>query len=188
MKLYGSLTSPYVRKLRLLTNFDLVAMNIYEADREKLKKISPVMKIPVLEIDGAYLYDSRVIFNELVNRGLHPQLNWERQNLLSVIDGAMDSLINRFLLKRSNIELDPTSVLGRSHGDRLSLSFAHLEEAAGKEKFEEWDFPSMSLYALMDWSLFRELQSYEKFPSLVKFHAAQSHRPRVAETDPRRAV
>lgn len=195
MKLYGSLTSPYARKLRLLfsdilkgSNLDFVVLDIYQKDRDKLREISPVLKIPVLQDNGESLFDSRVIFNHFVGKGLHPKLDWKRENLLTIIDGAMDSLINRFLLKRSNIELDPKSVLSISHTERLTLSFAHLEKATAEKEFENWDYVSMSLFCLLDWVAFRELYDLKPFSSLVKFHSLQIKRPSVIETDPRKSV
>lgn len=198
MKLYGSIASPFARKLRIFLNelaetkpearCEFVAIDFFNADRQKLRDLSPVMRVPVLEFEGKTLFDSRVIFNDLVTRGLHPTLNWDQQNLLSIIDGVMDSYVNIVLLKRSKMELDPKSVLGTSHGERISLSLAALEKAVSKNQFQKWDFLAISLYSLMDWAIFRELNDFKEYPSLLKFYAAQKERPSVQATDPRRTV
>jgi len=195
MKVYGSIASPFARKLRIVFNeleskipqakCEFVAIDFFNADRQKLKELSPIMKVPVLEWDGKILYDSRVIFNELVSRGWLPAFNWDQQNTLSIIDGVMDSYVNILLLRRSKMDLDPTSVLGTSHGERISLSLAVLEKAVEKNQFQNWDFLAISLYALIDWAIFRELNQFKEYPALLKFYAAQKNRPSIQATDPR---
>ena len=64
MKLIGSTTSPYVRRIRLLLSdepYEFINLDIYGEGRDELRRTNPTLKIPVL-IDGDQeLYDSRVI-------------------------------------------------------------------------------------------------------------------------------
>ncbi|MBP7943664.1 MAG: glutathione S-transferase N-terminal domain-containing protein, partial [Polynucleobacter sp.] len=66
MKLIGSLTSPYVRKVRIVfsekkVDVDLELENVWAADT-KIAHNNPLGKIPCLILDdGEAIYDSRVI-------------------------------------------------------------------------------------------------------------------------------
>jgi len=189
-KLYGSQTSPFVRRLRLLlepTLYDFVTLDIFSAaGRETLRRLSPVMKIPVLQDGDRLIYDSRVIQRYLADKGFVPRLNWQEENTLSVIDGVSDSLVNTLLLKRSGIVLDVETILGRSHSERMTESFLLLEASMQDASFKEWGFLSMCLYSLLDWARFRDLVSLEPYPALEAFLASRADAPRVSLTDPRR--
>ena len=66
MKLIGSLTSPYVRKVRIVfsekkVDVDLELENVWAAD-SKISNSNPLGKVPCLILeDGEAIYDSRVI-------------------------------------------------------------------------------------------------------------------------------
>lgn len=66
MKIIGSLTSPYVRKVRIVflekkVDIDLALENVW-ADDTKIASNNPLGKIPCLVLDdGENIYDSRVI-------------------------------------------------------------------------------------------------------------------------------
>ena len=66
MKLIGSLTSPYVRKVRIVflekkVDLDLELENVWAADT-KIALNNPLGKVPCLVLDdGEVIYDSRVI-------------------------------------------------------------------------------------------------------------------------------
>jgi len=81
MVLYGSQTSPFVRRLRLLLpedSYEFRSVDIFNsAERQKLKELSPLLKIPILEFDKQILWDSRVIFNFLCQKGYHTPLTWD---------------------------------------------------------------------------------------------------------------
>lgn len=70
MKLYGSETSPYVRKARVLIHekaldCQFVVLDAWAAD-SKVPAMNPLGKVPVLErTDGSVLYDSPVIVEYL---------------------------------------------------------------------------------------------------------------------------
>ncbi|WP_310427717.1 glutathione S-transferase N-terminal domain-containing protein [Chamaesiphon sp. VAR_48_metabat_135_sub] len=81
MKLYYSVTSPYARKVLVLIQekglgdrVDLTLCNPF-ADVEKLQRVNPLRKIPVLILDdGSSLYDSPVICEYLDSLGGVPRL------------------------------------------------------------------------------------------------------------------
>src|SRR5690625_3587698 len=105
MKLLGSLTSPYVRRIRLLladTPHEFVSWDIYDADRDELRRHNPALKIPLLEDDdGQVVYDSRVISRYLAAKRGDAPLSWEDENRLTLIDAANDSGVALLLSQRS---------------------------------------------------------------------------------------
>ena len=61
MKLLGSTTSPYVRRIRLLLAdrpYDFLNLDIYGEGRDELRKNNPALKIPMLNDGGREIYDS----------------------------------------------------------------------------------------------------------------------------------
>src|SRR6185436_16549189 len=76
MKLYGTTTSPFVRRVRVVAaevgeqveRIDTAS----DAGQAKLREVSPIRKVPVAVIDGRTIYDSRVINEWLTTtRGFH---------------------------------------------------------------------------------------------------------------------
>ena len=69
MKLFGSNTSPYVRRLRVWLgerDFDYVNMDIFSHEgRATLKQKNPTLKIPMLEDGAQIIFDSNVIYRYL---------------------------------------------------------------------------------------------------------------------------
>ncbi|GAA5136406.1 glutathione S-transferase family protein [Alloalcanivorax gelatiniphagus] len=75
MKLYGAILSPYVRKTRMvlaLKGLDYESVMVDPNNKpEGYEKISPLGRIPALEVDGRFLADSAVICAYL--EGIQPQ-------------------------------------------------------------------------------------------------------------------
>lgn len=183
--LIGSLTSPYVRKLRLFLHqkpytFKTVDLLKIE-EREHLKTINPIGKIPVLIHQGKPLFESRVIYrylNQLLK--LERELTLEQENTLSIIDGLMDATILLFLMNREGISItqDPPLPFVNRQRERIKLLLTELS----KVNFAEWNFVTMSLYAYLDWAQFRNMISLESYPILKNFHQKFSNAPGVNET------
>ena len=64
MQLYGSTSSPFVRRLRLLLAerpHEFISLNIFEsADRERLIALNPTRKVPMLADGEQVVFDSGV--------------------------------------------------------------------------------------------------------------------------------
>src|SRR5690625_321497 len=105
MKLIGSLTSPYVRKVRVVMaekklEYELVLDNVW-ADDAQIQQHNPLGKVPCLIMDDhGRLFDSRVIVEYLdalspVSR-LIPQHGRERavtKGWEAVADGVLDAAV-----------------------------------------------------------------------------------------------
>lgn len=189
MVLYGSQTSPFVRRIRLLLpedSYHFKKVDIFNpAERKELFNLSPILKIPILVIEHQPIWDSRIIFNELCRRGYHRSLTIEEENLLTAISDLSDSLIQTLLAQRSNVIFAKGTPIETSHSERITNTLTYLNEQLYTRSFNEWSFLSMSLFTLIDWIDFRALANLTRYGMLKQFHEANLHQPRVALTDPR---
>jgi glutathione S-transferase len=104
MKLIGSLSSPYVRKVRIVMaekklDYQFVEENVWESDA--ILASNPLGKVPCLVMEGGEaVFDSRVIVEYLDARSplarLIPEPNRERTEVRTweaLADGLVDALI-----------------------------------------------------------------------------------------------
>ena len=189
MQLYGSTTSPYVRRLRLyLANqpYEFINMDIFSAEGRKLLKANnPAMKIPMLKDDEQVIYDSRVIQRYLDHKNGQPQPDWQQENTLTLIDAANDSLVELLLLHRSGVERNSDLMFAKLQRDRVGVVLKALNAKVLQGQFDEWHYNSISLYCLVDWIVFRDLFDLSKFEHLLDFKNRHQDRADVKQTDPR---
>jgi glutathione S-transferase len=189
MKLYGTTTSPFVRRVRV------VAAEVGEpvdridtatdAGMAQLREVSPIRKVPVAVIDGRTLFDSRVIIDWLVTtRGwgavVPPRDPWREQNLLNAIDSALDSVIQLFYLRRDGVSVDGTPFAQRQL-ERADAIFAWL---AGELSPDAFGLPEISLCCALDWMDFRSVYPTERAKVLAPVRAALRERPSMVATRP----
>ena len=192
MKLYGSLTSPYVRRLRILMSdmeHDFQNVNIFaQTDRDEFRKINPVMKLPMLEdqtnTECPYLYDSGVIAEYLLAKQEKPALSIAEKNVLSVINAASDSLVSILMLKRSDVDTNQDKLFFNAQRDRVKLCVETLNEQVKQGKFKQWNYPAISLLVFVEWATFRSLFDFVDYPELLKFVADNQHQEHVKSTFP----
>ena len=189
MKLYGSTSSPFVRRLRLFLAeraYEFVTLNIFEAtDRELLTKLNPTHKIPMLQDEQQVVFDSGIIYRYLADKFKVKPLSWQQENTLTTINAANDSLVELLLCKRSGFNVEEDKLFFKLQRDRVSATLQVLNDKVRDGEFTEWNYLSISLYCLVDWILFRELVDLNKFPSLLSFRAENLEQAAVAVTDPR---
>jgi glutathione S-transferase len=188
--LIGSTTSPYVRKLRIFLKannlaHDFKAINYLEAnDSQYLKSINPINKIPILLIDRNPLYDSRVIFNYLTKTHSIPVLSLEEENILSAIDGAMDTSINLFSLRRGGLDLNSGNAYIERQKERVDLILNYLNPWVQKQvQNPNWNFVTMSMFSYLFWGNFREILDLKKYPDMQQFIKKYQLEIGVNETD-----
>lgn len=189
MKLYGSQTSPYVRRIRLLlaqAPHEFINLNIFaDADRQTLASINPTLRIPMLEDDEKIIFDSGVIYRYLAPQLQIPALNWYQENQLTVINAVNDSLVMLLQCSRSGFDTSDDKLFFNLQRDRVATSLYVLELQAANGEFANWDYLAMALFSLVDWTLFRQLVELEDYPALLAFVAANINQPGVAQSDPR---
>ncbi|MCW8091713.1 glutathione S-transferase family protein [Alteromonas sp. ASW11-130] len=189
MKIFGSTTSPYVRRLRILlaqTPHDFVNLEIFqEEDRAKLAEQNPTLKIPCLEDEGGVIFDSRVIYRYIADKFQYTPLNWEQENQLTLIDSANDSLVQLLLLKRSELDIGEDRLYYRLQKERVQTILLELDNQVRLNGFEGWDYPAICLFTLIDWIEFREMHNLQAFDNLKAFRERHIDRIEVTATDPR---
>tara|TARA_R110002153_G_scaffold18154_5_gene63567 strand:- start:6821 stop:7408 length:588 start_codon:yes stop_codon:yes gene_type:complete len=194
LKLYGSTTSPYVRRLRIWlanTEHEFINLLIFsEQDRELLAAKNPTMKIPMLEdeSDGQMqvIFDSRVIFRYLSDKFSDPSLSWDQENQLTLIDAANDSLVQMFILSNSDIQADEDKLFFKLQKERVNAVLVNLNEMVADQQFSSWNYPAICLYCLIDWIEFRNLHNMQGLTDLLAFHDDNTQRIEVTATDPRK--
>ncbi|WP_372625115.1 glutathione S-transferase family protein [Arsukibacterium sp.] len=193
MKLYGSQTSPYVRRIRLFladTSCEFVRLNILDgSDREKLAAMNPTLRVPMLEEDGNVIFDSGVIFRYLAAKTKATTkggpLSWYQENQLTVINAVNDSLVMLYQCSRSGFDTNDDKLFFNLQRERIATSMYVLEQQAANAEFANWNYPAIALYSLLDWILFRELLELDEYPALLAFIDQQQQQPMVIESDPR---
>lgn len=137
MKLIGSLTSPYVRKVRVVLaekniDADFIVDPPFSPDNQ-IAKVNPLGKVPVLLLDdGTSLYDSRVIAEYLDSLNGEPLLipasgasrftvkRWE-----ALADGILDASATIYLeQKRPNAQQSPEWLTRQQNKIDLGLQVA----------------------------------------------------------------
>jgi len=196
MKLYGSTTSPFVRRIRLYlalnkaNDHEFVNLDIFsEQGRAQLVKDNPTLKVPYLIDNEQHILDSRVIYRYLAQKFAQPTLSWDEENLLTLIDAANDSFVTLFLLKRSGLDNQQDLLFFNLQNERVATVVKLLNDTVEKGDFKEWNYPSICLFCLLDWANLRELYPFEKYDGLVEFVKNINAKPELAavlaETDPR---
>lgn len=188
IELYGSITSPYVRRIRMLLDgqdHEFRLVNIYdENQRTEFSKISPIRKLPVLKVDDTLIYESGVIADYLLARAKQPALTIEQNNLISAVNAATDSFVIILQSKNSGLTVDEQKMFYGLQASRIKVCLDWLEEQAKAGEFNEWNYATMALISLFDWATFRELQDFSSYPCLGKACSAQADREIVQSTMP----
>ncbi|MEW6984028.1 glutathione S-transferase family protein [Colwelliaceae bacterium 6471] len=189
MKLLGSTTSPFVRRLRLYMfgqPYEFINLDIFsEAGREILTANNPAQKVPALIDEEQCIFDSRVIYRYLAEKRQEEKLTWQQENTLTLIDAANDSLVTLFLSKRSGLDINQDVLFFNLQHERVEQLFSVLNQAALNHEFENWNYPAICLFCLLDWAKFREMYDWEKLPALVSFYNQAQTKEGVKVTDPR---
>lgn len=147
MKLLGSLTSPYVRKVRVVMaekklDYELVLEDVW-ADDSEVQLHNPIGKVPCLVMDDyGSLFDSRVIVEYLdtlspVGR-LLPQSGRERATTKcweAIADGLLDAAVAIHIERhRRPAELRSDAWIKRQEG-KIHACLAHMDQELGDQAF-----------------------------------------------------
>ncbi len=189
MKLYGSTSSPFVRRLRVFLAdkpYEFVTLNIFEAaDREILTRLNPTHKIPMLQDGEQVVFDSGIIYRYLAQKFAIAPLTWPQENTLTTINAANDSFVELLLCKRSGFNVEEDKLFFKLQRDRVAATLKVLNQKVLEGEFNDWNYLSISLFCLVDWVMFRELFDLSKLSALVEFRTKHLDKPAVAQTDPR---
>jgi glutathione S-transferase len=186
MDLYGTRTSPFVRRIRVVAEMVGAPIKLVDSStdegQKQLRAISPIWKVPVLHSEEQVIFDSRVITDYLIlqfgNRNIRTESGqdpWREINVLSVIDGALDASINVFYLAK-----DGAADLSymRKQASRVESAMSWLEsqlDAHYLTDISRIGRSEIALFTTLEWMTFRSTYPIERHPRLtqfVEFHRA----------------
>ncbi|HZH04772.1 MAG TPA: glutathione S-transferase family protein [Myxococcaceae bacterium] len=201
MKLFGTTTSPFARRVRVVAQelgvpFELISTATPEGE-STLRQLAPLWKLPVAvfpEPGGErVVWDSRAIIDYLVSvHGLGPFRPaasgdpWLESNLVNAIDGALEAAINVFYLEREGLPADRAAYLTKQVG-RTDSALRWVEaQLRGSFFFADarMGMAELALATTLDWLLFRKRYSVEQHPGLAAFMRVHAKRPSLKDTYP----
>jgi len=201
MKLIGSLTSPYVRKVRIVflekkVDLDLELENVWAADT-KIALNNPLGKVPCLLLeDGEVIYDSRVIaeyadtlspVGKLIPAGSRERATvktWE-----TLADGVQDAGI----LARLEVTLRPPEQQSAAWIERqmgkMNTSLAQMSRELGENAWchsNQMTLADIAVGCALGYLLFRfpNIAWQAQYPNLDALYQKLMQRPSFAETAP----
>ena len=196
--LFGSVTSPFVRRARMVAIEAGVPVDLVdtatEAGQHKLRATSPVWKVPAALVDGVVIWDSASIIDVLVARAPKEVLRplpvsalarAVEMNFVHAIDEATLSSIRLFYLSKDGLEA--TGAFLEKERDRVGNVLSYLDGAIhGTSCTEAQGFGRAELALLtgLDWLRFRNRITLDDYPRLEAFHAAHATRPSFVATSP----
>jgi len=198
MKLYGSLTSPYTRKARILIREkSLDCEFIVEKPGDsgtRFTQLNPLAKVPVLEInEDEVLFDSPVIceyLDQLHGEQLIPvsgEARWQTQRWHALADGIMDAVVTRLMevLRPEQLRMDEAI---EKQEKKVANALATLNSAVREREFLVGDAFTMADLAVgvaLEYIDLRYAHDWRnQFPELAFWVASVSARPSFRDTVP----
>ena len=201
MKLIGSLTSPYVRKVRVVLAEKKIEYE-FELDspwspESNVPNINPLGKIPVLVLDEeTTLFDSRVISeyldNVAPNNKLMPAPNRERTEVKrweALADGICDAAALIFLEKKRPAERQDADWITRQES-KLIRGLEYMAEQLGEHAWcmgTHFSLADIASGCALGYLAFRfpEIDWSVKHPNLARLYDKLMQRQAFADTIPK---
>ena len=201
MKLIGSLTSPYVRKARIVfaekkIEVPLIQENVWSQDT-KIMESNPLGKVPCLVMDdGGAMFDSRVIVEYAdtlspVNK-LIPSSGKEKA-AVKTWEALADGVLDASVLARLEATWRPDEQKSQAWIDRqlhkIDVSLKAMSNGLGES---EWCFGNqlsladIAVGCALDYLIFRfpDIQWQASHPNLNRLYEKLMSRPSFANTAP----
>ncbi|MHB1671721.1 MAG: glutathione S-transferase N-terminal domain-containing protein [Acidiferrobacter sp.] len=198
MKLYGHVTSPYVRKVRIALReknirFDWIQESPHDAGNH-IVAMNPLGKVPVLETnDGQVLFDSALLIEyidtltpeRLIPQGDAERLRAQLWNTLGI--GIVDATVARLLEGRRPQAEQSRSFIARQE-DKIARALAWADKAERGAAYlvgERFTIADLGLASALEYVDFRYAHDWRsKHPRLARWLAGISTRGSFAETVP----
>ncbi|MCA9691621.1 MAG: glutathione S-transferase N-terminal domain-containing protein [Nannocystaceae bacterium] len=193
VRLFGTDTSPYVRRVRVVARELGVPLTLVdirdEAGEAALRERTPIWKVPVAELDGALVLDSAVICDRLVagreGGELSPVRALADRNAITVIDGALDSLINCFYLTRSGVDADVAYLQRQRARAESALAWLDARVDDGMVSADRrFGLPEVALATAAAWIRFRDVYPVDRHAGVIACLERCEARESFARTRP----
>ncbi len=203
MKLIGSTTSPYVRKVRIVMaekklDYQFLQENVWSADT-RIAASNPLGKVPCLVMEGGEaVFDSRVIVEYLDTLSpvgkLIPSTGRERAEV-KTWEALADGLLDAAILVRLENTFEGRKPSERSQAwidrqmDKVHASLKAMAQGLGDKPFCSGIHLSLSDIAVgcaLGWLEFRfpEIGWRAEYPNLAKLMDKLAQRASFADTKP----
>jgi glutathione S-transferase len=201
MKLIGSLTSPYVRKARIVfaekkIGVPLIQENVWSQDTAIMKS-NPLGKVPCLVMDdGGAMFDSRVIVEYAdtlspVNK-LIPSSGKERA-AVKTWEALADGILDASVLARLEATWRPDEQKSQAWIDRqllkVDVSLKAMSNGLGESEWcfgNQMSLADISVGCALDYLIFRfpNNQWQKSYPNLDRLYKKLMARPSFENTAP----
>jgi len=201
MKLIGSLTSPYVRKVRILflekkVDVDLEIENVWATDT-KITLNNPLGKVPCLLLeDGEAIYDSRVIAEYADTLSpvskLIPAESRERA-IVKTWEALADGVLDAGILARLEATWRPADLQSQAWIDRqmdkVSKAIREMSEKLGGNAWchsNQMTLADIAVGCALGYLLFRfpAVQWQGQYPNLDRLYQKLMQRASFIDTAP----
>lgn len=201
MKLIGSLTSPYVRKVRIVMaekklDYALLLENVWAPDT-MIQQSNPLGKVPCLLMeDGGAMFDSRVIVEYLdtltpVGK-LIPAHGRERAEVKSweaLADGILDAAVLVRLERTLREPAQQSEAWVNRQMDKVNAGLKAMSQGLGESPFcvgNHLSLADISVACCVGWLSFRfpEIAWREEYVNLAKLYDKLMDRTSFRETVP----
>jgi len=201
MKLIGSVTSPYVRKVRVVLaekklDYVFELENVWSPDT-KISASNPLGKVPCLVMeDGSAMYDSRVIAEYLDTLTpvckLLPANSRDRANVKvweALADGVADAAVLAYLERTQRpAELQSPAWIERQMG-KVRAGLQVMSDNLGEQPFcmgIHYTLADVAVGCMLGWLLLRfpAIAWRDEHPNLARLFDKLSERPSFKDTVP----
>lgn len=201
MKLIGSLTSPFVRKVRIVIaekrlEYELALENVWAAD-SAIKLSNPLGKVPCLIMeDGGAMFDSSVIveyLDTLTPVGKLISANGRERAEIKCWEALADGVLDAAILVRMEKTLRPEAQQSQVWIDRqmekVQLGLKAMSKGLGETAFcagNHYTLADIAVGCALGWLSFRfpEIDWRGAYPNLAKLFDKLSERPSFKDTMP----
>ncbi len=198
MRLFGSLTSPYVRKARVLIHEKQLPVEFVVedpwAEGSPIVAKNPLGKVPVLEIaPDQYHFESSLVVHFLDHvdgkslTPTDPQNYWQAQWWQALGNGIIDATIQRVLETRRPVEHQLQDRMERE-AQRIGRALALAEKTCRGGEYllaHRYTLADLVLGVALQYVDFRYPHDWRSAsPKLATWHAGIARRPSFEETLP----
>lgn len=184
MKLYGSLTSPYVRHARIAIAQSGFQCEFVEADYAMSALRSPTARVPFLEDGDRFLTDSSSILKYVREKaGSGFLIDIDDFELFTMTNTLLDTALNVFQLEKEGVTPDNTPYMARQNG-RINSGLRELDRRFDPAEGIARD-SALRCACFLGWALFRHRLTLDGLEGLQGLMARAAENDLFNETAPR---
>jgi glutathione S-transferase len=202
MKLIASLTSPYVRKVRIVfiekkIDMEMALDDVWSAET-KIMESNPLGKVPCLVLeDGSSMFDSRVIVeyaDTLSPVGKLIPSTGKEKAIVKTWEALADGILDAAILARMEAAWPPRAPnVSQAWIDRqmhkINVSLTAMSKDLGEAEWchgNHYSLADIAVGCALGYLLFRfpQIEWQAKHPNLAKLYEKLAKRPSFAETLP----